>query len=99
MKFLENFWRETFQIDWKLFRFLETFMVVLSIKGILYSKTYKYMRYKKVFLDENLKTRFSDINKLLKVIKKHVFLKKNPEGFSIKTIDSICVMKMLLSIN
>ena len=76
MKFLENFWRETFQIDWKLFRFLETFMVVLSIKVILYSKTHKYMRYKKVFLDENLKTRFSDINKLLKVIKKNMSFKK-----------------------
>ena len=34
---------------------------VLLIKVILYSKAFKYLRYKKVFLDENPKTRFSDI--------------------------------------
>ena len=33
----------------------KTFMLVLTIKGIVYSKTFKYLRYKKGFLDKKSK--------------------------------------------
>ena len=35
-----------------------------SIKVMFYSKAFQYMCYKKVFLDENPKTRLTDIKKL-----------------------------------
>ena len=50
--------------------------MVLSIKVILYSKAIKFLRYKKVFLGENPKTRFLDMKKLYK---KKMSTKKNPE--------------------
>ena len=46
--------------------FLNTIMLVLSKKGIIYNKAFKYLRYKKVFLDENPKIKFSDMKKLQK---------------------------------
>ena len=46
--------------------FKHTILLIMSIKDILNSKTFKYPYYKKVFLDENLKTRFSDMKKLQK---------------------------------
>ena len=43
--------------------FFNTIMLVLSEKVIVYSKSFKYPRYKKVFIDENSKTGFSDMKK------------------------------------
>ena len=58
------------------------------------------MRYKKVFLDENSKTRFSDMKKPKKPpIYKNVLQKKIPEWFSIKIVDPICFIKLLWSIS
>ena len=54
-------------------------MLVWSQKMIFYSKAFKYPRYNKVFLDENLKIRFSDMKKLPKV-------KKNIKMYSIKKL-------------
>ena len=44
-------------------------MLVLSILVICYSKELQYMRYMKVFLDENPKTRFLYMNKIRKIHK------------------------------
>ena len=41
-------------------------MLVLSVKVMEYSRAFLYMRYKKVFLNENPKTRFIDMKKLQK---------------------------------
>ena len=45
-------------------------MMILSKKKlkkiIIYRKTYKYLHYKNVFLDENTKLRFLDLEKLKK---------------------------------
>ena len=49
--------------------FFNKTLLVLSIKVILYRKAFQYLRYKKVFLDENPKTRFSDMKKLQKATK------------------------------
>ena len=38
--------------------FFNNVVLVLSIRVILYSKGFKYLRYKKFFLDENPKIRF-----------------------------------------
>ena len=45
-------------------------LLVFSIKVIAYSKTFQYLRYKKVFLDENPKTRLLDLKKTPKSNKK-----------------------------
>ena len=42
-------------------RFFNTIMLILSEKVIVSSKAFKYPRYKKVFIDENPKTGFSDM--------------------------------------
>ena len=77
-------------------RFLTNVLSVLSIKKIFYSKAFQYLRYKKVFLDEDLKTRFSDIKKKLeKATKIQKLPQKIPDCFSITTINLICFMKML----
>ena len=44
--------------------------MVLSIKVILYSKAFKHVHYKKVFIDENPKKWLSDMKKLKKALKK-----------------------------
>ena len=49
--------------------FVNKLWLVLPIKVILYTKAFKYVRYKKFFLDENLKTRFSDMKKTPKATK------------------------------
>ena len=64
-------------------------------KVISYSKAVKYLRYKKVFLTANPKTRFSDMTKTLKSHKNiKYFQKTQSECFSIKTIDPIRFMKL-----
>ena len=44
-------------------------MLVLSKKVIVDSKAFKYPRYKKVVIDENPKTGFSDMKELQKATK------------------------------
>ena len=46
--------------------FFNKILLFFSIRVILYGKAFKYMLYKKVFLDENPKTRFSDMKKIQK---------------------------------
>ena len=50
-------------------RFFNKIMFALLKNVNFDSKAFKYPRYKKVFLDENPKTRFSDMKKLQKTTK------------------------------
>ena len=57
-----------YQRTWKMYflssqDFVNHILLVLSTKVIVYSMTFQYLRYKKVFLDENPKTRFLDTKK------------------------------------
>ena len=57
-------------------------MLVLSEKVIFfYSKAFKYPHYKKVFIDENPKTGFSDINKQTKNIYIYIKMSKQKKAF------------------
>ena len=76
-------------------------MLVFSKKVILYSKAFKYPRYKKVFNDENLKARFSDMKKLQKASKKKISKFFFWVIYKKKNIDPMRFMKMfwLISAN
>ena len=50
--------------------FLQKIVLVVSKKVTLYTKTFKYLRYKQVFLDENPKTRGSYMQKLQNATRK-----------------------------
>ena len=94
-----------YQRSWKMYfllfqDLLNKIMLIWSKNVICHSMAFKCPRYKKVFLDENkIKLGFHT----WKTPKSHtnikMFSKKNPEWFSIKTIDPICFMKMLWSIS
>ena len=61
----------------KLFsRFVKQHFVSFVSKCYFVQKPFKYLRYKKVFFDENPKTRFSDMQK--KTQKNHKYIKKGP---------------------
>ena len=97
----------SYQGFWKIYflsfqEFFNKIMLVFSKKVILYSKAFKYPRYKKVFNDENLKARFSDMKKLQKASKIKINHKFFFEWFiKKKTIDPMRFMKMfwLISAN
>ena len=65
--YLSKYMKNVFFFNFKFF--VNKILLILSIKLILYSKAFKYLRYKKTFLDENPNTRISDRNKLRKAIK------------------------------
>ena len=72
--FLSRYRKNVFSI---ISRFLfNKSLLVLSIKVILYSKASKYLRDKTNFLDENPKTRFSDMKNCKKPQKYKNVLKK-----------------------
>ena len=54
---------------------LTKYVGLVKKKVINYNKAFNYLRYKKVFLDENLKTWFSDMKKLKKPKNNKLFSK------------------------
>ena len=101
--FLPNTWlflfessRKTILYYFKIFS-SENYVGFVNKKVISSSKAFKYLRYKKVIFDENMKIMFSNM-KILQKVRGENFLKKIPWWFSKTIIDPILVMNMLRSI-